>query len=81
MAAEPNAPSLVALGQVVRTLRIARGLTQEGLAEAAGLHPRYVSDIERGQRNIGFLNLERLGSVLATDMASFMAAFDARRRA
>lgn len=80
MAAESNASSLVALGQVVRSLRIARGLTQEGLAEASGLHPRYVSDVERGRRNIGFLNLERLGAVLAGDMATFMAAFDAQRR-
>jgi transcriptional regulator with XRE-family HTH domain len=80
VAAEPNAPSLVALGRVVRSLRIARGLTQEGLAEASGLHPRYISDVERGRRNIGFLNLERVAAVLAGDMATFMAEFDAQRR-
>ena len=81
MAANPSPPSLVALGHAVRTLRLARGLTQEALAEASGLHPRYISDVERGRPNIGFLNLERLGQALAIDLSTFMAEFEARRRA
>jgi transcriptional regulator with XRE-family HTH domain len=39
------------LGARIRTLRKARKLTQEKLAEMAGLHPTYVGDIERGQVN------------------------------
>ena len=38
-------------GTAVRTRRMAAGLSQEELAERAGLHPTYVSMVERGVRN------------------------------
>jgi transcriptional regulator with XRE-family HTH domain len=38
-------------GKAVRNRRIAAGYSQEKLAESAGLHPTYVSMIERGVRN------------------------------
>lgn len=38
-------------GLAVRTRRLAAGISQEKLAERAGLHPTYVSMIERGVRN------------------------------
>lgn len=38
-------------GALVRDRRIAAGLSQETLAEAAGLHPTYISMVERGVRN------------------------------
>ena len=41
-----------ALGATVRELRRAHRLTQEDLAERAGVHAHYVSDIERGLRNV-----------------------------
>lgn len=79
MVADPSPRALIALGRAVRTLRLARGLTQEGLAEAAGLHPRYLSDVERGRRNIGFVNLERLAGGLAVDLLTLIAEFEASR--
>jgi len=39
------------LGIRIRSLRKARKLSQEKLAELAGMHPTYVGDIERGQVN------------------------------
>lgn len=38
-------------GMAVRRRRTEAGLTQEGLAEKAKLHPTYISMIERGVRN------------------------------
>jgi transcriptional regulator with XRE-family HTH domain len=38
-------------GNAVRRRRTAAGLSQEKLAESAGLHPTYVSMVERGVRN------------------------------
>jgi transcriptional regulator with XRE-family HTH domain len=38
----------VALGELLRSLRTEAGLTQEELAEAAGISTRSVSDLERG---------------------------------
>ena len=38
-------------GNAVRNRRIASGISQEKLAERAGLHPNYIGMIERGVRN------------------------------
>ena len=45
--------NLKALGARIRELRRERGLTQEELAERAGLHSRYISRIELGGANFG----------------------------
>jgi len=71
---------LTALGRTVRTLRLARGLTQERLAEGAGLHTTYISDIERGRRNVGIINVDRIASALHIDLAGLMQAVEAERR-
>jgi transcriptional regulator with XRE-family HTH domain len=76
----PRPDPRTALGRVVRELRRERGLTQEGLAEASGLHPRYISDIERGRRNIGLLNLDRLAQALGQDLGTLLGAVEAARR-
>ena len=47
-------------GARVRALRVARGLSQEELAQNAGLHRTYVGGIERGERNISLVNIEKL---------------------
>ena len=41
----------MAFGFVVRWYREERGWSQEGLAHAADLHPKYVGTIERGERS------------------------------
>jgi transcriptional regulator with XRE-family HTH domain len=43
--------SQVALGRVVRQVRVERKLTQEALAQRADLHETYISFIESGRRN------------------------------
>lgn len=57
-------------GRRVRTLRLATGLSQEQLAEDAGLHRTYVSSLERGQRNVGLDNILKLASALGVPPAS-----------
>ncbi len=52
------------LAKRLRRLRLARGWSQEVLAELCGLHRTYISDIEQGQRNIGLDNVERLARTL-----------------
>lgn len=53
-------PELVAFGARVRQLREQAGMTQEGLADVAGLHWSYVGQIERGERNLTYKNIVRL---------------------
>lgn len=54
-----------AFGDRVRQLRRQRGLSQETLAEEAGLHRNYVGSVERGERNIGLDNIHALAEALA----------------
>ena len=67
---------LAALGQNVRR-REARELTQEKLAEKAGLDPTYISGIERGLRNPGIKNVVRLARALGFTTAELCKGVDA----
>ena len=55
----PTDPRIV-FGKRVRELRLQSGLSQEKLAELAGLHRNYVGVIERGQQNISLVNIVKL---------------------
>jgi transcriptional regulator with XRE-family HTH domain len=51
-------------GASVREWRLARGLSQEDLALKSGLDRTYVGGVERGERNLGLLNIHRLARSL-----------------
>ncbi|MHC4692241.1 MAG: helix-turn-helix domain-containing protein [Planctomycetota bacterium] len=52
------------VGFNIRTIRQERGISQEKLAALAGLHRAYVGQIERGEKNIGLINLEKIAKAL-----------------
>ncbi len=52
------------VGFNIRTKRQERGISQEKLAALAGLHRAYVGQIERGEKNIGLKNLEKIAKAL-----------------
>lgn len=56
-------------GRRVRELRTERGISQEGLAHRAGVHRTYVSDLERGNRNVGLDNIYALAEALGVPAA------------
>lgn len=60
-------PALRELGRRARERRVELGLSQEALAERAGLHRTYISSLEQGHRNIATLNLVRLAHALDVD--------------
>lgn len=63
---------LVAFGRRLCELREAAGMTQESLAEAAGLHWTYVGQIERGERNLTYRNVLKLARGLGVKPAELM---------
>jgi transcriptional regulator with XRE-family HTH domain len=56
----------VQFGKSVRRLRERRKLSQEKLAELAGLHPTYLGRIERGRQNISLVNIGKIARALKT---------------
>src|SRR5713226_9067281 len=59
-----------ALGELLRRHRVAAGLTQERLAEAAGLSARGIADLERGVRRLPYpQTVQRLVQALGLDDA------------
>lgn len=58
--------SIVAFGRNVRKRREDRNLTQEALAERAELDRTYISDVERGARNLSILSILRIAKALGT---------------
>ena len=63
----------MAFGKRVRELRMGLGLSQEELAERAGLHRNYIGGVERGERNIGLLNVDRLAAALDSRLSDLFS--------
>ena len=52
------------VGEKIRMWRKKRGLSQEDLALESDLHRAYIGQIERGEKNIGIKNLEKIAKTL-----------------
>lgn len=63
---------LVRFGRRVRELRKKRGMSQEALALEAGLDRSYVGGVERGERNIALVNIEKLAEALGTKASELL---------
>jgi transcriptional regulator with XRE-family HTH domain len=62
----------VAFGRVIREFRLAQGLSQERLADLAGIHRNYAGEVERGTRNVALLNMVRIARALKVPLASLI---------
>ncbi|MFC0148836.1 helix-turn-helix domain-containing protein [Sphingobium scionense] len=55
---------MIRLGIAIRSKRKSAGLSQEALADAAGIDRSHMGKIERGERNVTFLNLSRIAAAI-----------------
>lgn len=51
-------------GSKVKKLRKAKGWSQDDLAKRAGLHRTYIGSIERSERNVSLINVEKIANAL-----------------
>jgi transcriptional regulator with XRE-family HTH domain len=65
-------------GEHLRELRVARNLTQERLAELAGVDRNYIGQIERGERNVALVNIVRIARALGVPPRELLAPFTGR---
>jgi transcriptional regulator with XRE-family HTH domain len=63
-------------GFAVKDRREELNLTQEDLADKAGIHRTYLSDVERGTRNISLINVERVATALSLRMSELFQRVD-----
>jgi transcriptional regulator with XRE-family HTH domain len=66
----------ITIAQEIRKRRSEIGLTQGDLAVRSGLHRTYVSDVERGTRNVSLLTLSNLAAALGCSLGDLVANFE-----
>ena len=66
----------IRFGFAVKDRREALGLTQEEFADKAGIHRTYISDIERGKRNVSLINIERVAKALSLKTSELFQAVE-----
>jgi transcriptional regulator with XRE-family HTH domain len=57
----------------MRVCRQNLGISQEKLAEMAGLHRTYIGDIERAERNVSIDNIEKIANALQVDVLNLLS--------
>lgn len=65
-----------AFGRVVKRIRMKKGISQEQLGELVDLHRTYISDIERGGRNVSLVNIYRIAEGLNVKTADLFQGMD-----
>ncbi len=65
-------PALISLGDAIRAARKERGLSQEALAELAGIDRSYMGGIERGEHNLAIMNLLKIADALGVKASSLV---------
>ncbi|MDC9723718.1 MAG: helix-turn-helix transcriptional regulator [Urechidicola sp.] len=70
---ESNSEILIKFGNIIRKLRKEQGISQEELAHRADLHRTYIGMIERAEKNITLLNIEKLAKALDVNITDLFS--------
>jgi transcriptional regulator with XRE-family HTH domain len=63
------------IGKRVKELRNARGFSQQELANLSDLHRTYISSIERGEKNVTLVSLQRIAQGLRVSLVELLDGF------
>jgi len=63
---------LIEFGNAVRSIRSKKGISQEKLAELAGIDRSYMGGVERGEHNIALINIKRISDALGVSVSGVM---------
>lgn len=66
--------NLLKLGEAIRAARRKHDLSQEALADAAGIDRSHVGKIERGERNVTLLNVIKIAAALNESPSALLAS-------
>jgi transcriptional regulator with XRE-family HTH domain len=61
-----KSPILLEFGKKVRRMRLAKNWSQAELAQRAGLHRTYIGMVERAEKNITLINIQKIALALET---------------
>ncbi|WP_150272866.1 helix-turn-helix domain-containing protein [Paenibacillus tepidiphilus] len=64
------------VGDRIRDIRKAKGLTQQQLAELSNLDDAYIGSVERGERNFSIDSLEKIIDALKVHPSEFFQSYD-----
>lgn len=62
------------VGSAIRSLRMAKGWSQEEFAFECGLHRTYIGVVERGEKNLTLRNLVKIAKALDTPPSEILSA-------
>ena len=63
---------IISVGQRIKELRKQQGLSQEQLGEHAGFHYSYIGAIERAEKNISLINLQKIADSLNVNVIDLL---------
>jgi transcriptional regulator with XRE-family HTH domain len=63
---------LIAFGSAVRSIRLDKGISQEALADLAGIDRSYMGGVERGEHNLALINIKRIVDALGMSISTVL---------
>ena len=67
-----NTEILKKFGENIRKKRVEQGISQEELAFRASLHRTYIGMIERAEKNITLINIEKIANALQVEICELL---------
>lgn len=62
----------IKFGEKVREIRISQNLSQEQLADLANVHRTYIGMVERAEKNITLVNIEKISKALNVNITELL---------